>query len=268
MGMIIDIHTHPVKYRPAGESLTPEESVEHAVSMMDRAGISMCGLLGYDVFRHQRIESVRAVNIFTESMVRLAPKKFFGLCFVNPLLPKVELEDELERCLSMGIFLGIKLECDVNCLDPSFEMIMEKAENYNVPILQHSWHIDPRTSSADDNHISTPGDISELARRYPGVNIIMAHMEGVGLRGILDVAQNENVYIDTSGSQPFSGTLEFALREVGSERILFGSDFFYRSYAAQLGRILGTKMPAPDRNRILADNAIGVFNLNLQKGES
>ncbi len=246
-----------------GTILSPGEALAIMLGQMDRSDILMSGLLGYDVACFQTAESVQAVNQYTQEIVETRPERFFGLCFINPALPESLVREELDRCLGCKAFRGIKLELDVNCRSSLLDVVMEKALQYDVPVLHHSWYLNLWTVENDKTQAnrSEPHDIADLARRFPGVKIIMAHMEGSGIRGILDVADLENVWIDTSGSQPFSGTLEFAVKTVGSNRILFGSDLFLRGLASQLGRILGTPLATEDRENILFRNARKIFRL-------
>lgn len=271
---IIDAHTHPRKFiakrklslrRTSEEdkTLSPLESANLHLTQMDRAGVSISALLGYDVLPGLSAESVSSVNDFTRDVVREAPGRFFGLCFINPALSESIVAGELDRCLSIPEFLGIKLELDVNCRDRRLDLVMQKAIEYGVPVLHHAWYLNPWEAPDDKNqqNRSEPRDVADLARRFPSATIIMAHMEGSNIRGILDIAELGNVCVDTSGSQPFSGTLEFGLKELGRDRILFGSDFFIRGLASQMGRILGTPLSQADREAVLFKNARRIFNL-------
>lgn len=262
---IIDIHTHPVRTTEAGAILSVRDSADLMLCHMDRGSVAMSGLLGYDVAPFQSMEAVSTVNNFTCSLIEEERERFFGLCFINPALPESYVADELDRCLEKPEFRGIKLELDVNCRSQRLDLVMEKAIKYQVPVLHHSWYINlwQNGSNRWQENRSEPHDIADLARRFPSVDIIMAHLEGSNIRGILDVAELENVWIDTSGSQPFSGTLEFAVKEIGSHRILFGSDLFLRGLASQLGRILGSSLRQADLEAILFQNAQRLFGLSI-----
>jgi hypothetical protein len=45
-----------------------------------------------------------------------------------------------------------------------------------------------------------------------------------------------------------------AVRELGAERVLYGSDAGGRSFASQLGKVLGADIPASARRLILGVN--------------
>jgi predicted TIM-barrel fold metal-dependent hydrolase len=83
----------------------------------------------------------------------------------------------------------------------------------------------------------------------------MAHLGGGGWRGVQDVKPYPNVLIDTSGAQPQAGLVEYAVRELGADRVLFGSDWPIRDFATQMARVTGARLPERDRRRILGLNA-------------
>jgi hypothetical protein len=108
---------------------------------------------------------------------------------------------------------------------------------------------------------SNPADIADLARRHPKTKIIMTHLTGCGPRGVLDIRPCPNVYVDTSGSQPFSGVVEYAVEKLGAERVLYGSDTPIRDLACQLGRISGAKISRHARDLIFGLNAKELMGL-------
>ena len=108
---------------------------------------------------------------------------------------------------------------------------------------------------------STPADIASLAARYPDVPIQMAHLGGARIRGVQDIRPHENISIDTSGSQPIGGLVEYAVKELGADRVVYGSDVPGRDFSAQLGRIYGARLSASDRDKILYRNAHRLISL-------
>jgi len=265
---IIDIHTHPEPFGKFRQPWTVDQALELMLRHMDHYGVQYSGLLGYDVMPGQDEASVRRVNDFTAEMVVARPERFFGFAFINPALPARLIEQELDRCLSRNEFRGIKLEIDVNCRSSLLDRVMHKAIEHDAPVLHHSWYLNLWSMSPQElrmqEHRSEPHDVADLARRFPQAKVIMAHMEGCGGRGILDIAELPNVWIDTSGSQPFTGTLEFAVRTLGADRILFGTDMMGRGMPSQLGRILGSRLSDEQREQILFRNAQSLFKLQTR----
>ena len=56
------------------------------------------------------------------------------------------------------------------------------------------------------------------------------------------------------GSDPTAGFTEMAIRELGAERVLYGSDAGGRSFASQLGKVLGADIPESAKRLILGEN--------------
>jgi hypothetical protein len=106
-----------------------------------------------------------------------------------------------------------------------------------------------------------PEDVATLARRHPNVRIIMAHLTGCGVRGVLAVKDCPNVWVDTSGAAPETGIVEYAVAQLGAARILYGSDVPIRDFAVALARITGSRLSAGDRAMILHGNARRLLGL-------
>src|SRR5262245_48289860 len=97
-------------------------------------------------------------------------------------------------------------------------------------------------------------DLVELAGRHPGVPLICGHTGGNWERGIRVVRPFEQISIDLAGSDPRSGYAEMAVRELGAGRVMYGSDVGGRSFASQLGKVLGADIPDDARRLILGEN--------------
>jgi predicted TIM-barrel fold metal-dependent hydrolase len=134
---------------------------------------------------------------------------------------------------------------------PELDPIVERAASLNAPILQHTWF----KATGNLPGESTPLDLAELARRHPNIPLICSHVGGDWERGIRGaIRATRNVYIDVAGFDPTAGAVEMAVRELGSERILFGSDAGVRTFASQLGKVMGAEIPEAARKQILGGN--------------
>ena len=91
----------------------------------------------------------------------------------------------------------------------------------------------------------------------------MAHMTGVGRRGVQDVEDLPNVYVDTSGGWYDSEMAEYAVRHVGQDRVLYGSDYPGRDYAPQVGRVEGANLPPEIKEKVLWRNAAALLKLDI-----
>lgn len=256
--MIIDIHTHPRLNK------NPFKTMERTIQLSKKFKINKLCLLG-NVLRfgyNPSPNQIEKLNDLTIKLIKRWPKFLVGFCFLNPKHSRKFIFDEIERCIIKEKFKGIKLEISVNARDKRLNPIMKKAEELNIILLHHSWDtsvIGRKISSG--GYQSDPSDIANLASRFPKVKIIMAHLSAAGIRGILEIKPFPNVWVDTSGSQPHSGIIEYAVEELGAERILYGSDIPGRDFSAQLGRIYGAKIKEEERELILGLNAQKLLGL-------
>jgi hypothetical protein len=93
------------------------------------------------------------------------------------------------------------------------------------------------------------------------VKIIMAHLTGCGVRGVLAVKDCPNVVVDTSGAAPEAGLVEYAVAQLGAGRVLYGSDAPVRDFAVAIARITGSRLDARTQRMILHDNAHALLQL-------
>jgi predicted TIM-barrel fold metal-dependent hydrolase len=256
--MIIDIHTHP-RWNLGRFLNHPEPQEGDAMlELAGRSGISTLCLLGR-FYPYPDEKGIRAINNATIGMVRRHPGRLWGLCFLNPLLPRGFLTEEIKRCLDAGLS-GVKLEYEVNARDPRLDPIMEMIAERDAFVLHHSWYKTVGKVGSE----SDPSDIARLAERHPGTRILMAHLTAGGIRGVLDIQNHANVSVDTSGSPPVSGLVEYAVEKLGASRVLFGSDFPVRDFACQLGRIEGAALSDQDREMILWKNAARLLKISTE----
>jgi predicted TIM-barrel fold metal-dependent hydrolase len=195
-------------------------------------------------------QQVRSINEETIQWVKQYPEVLLGFCFLNPQHEWSFIEEEIEKCSQAG-FRGIKLEVAVSARDKRVAPIMERAREKGLVVTHHAFN---KTVGSVSKEESNSEDISYLAKEFPYVKIVMAHLGGVGIKGVMDIKERENVYVDTSGSQPVSGIVEYAAEQLGARRIIFGSDAPGRDFSSQIGRILGAKIKEKEKRMILCQN--------------
>ena len=78
-------------------------------------------------------------------------------------------------------------------------------------------------------------------------------------RGIRILRATPNVAAEMAGFDPTSGAIEMAVRELGAERVVFGSDVGRRSFASQLAKTLGADTPTLQDNSYLAETCAGCW---------
>lgn len=253
---IFDVHTHPDKHFEGKQFMEIPQFLDYAGSL----GVDHVMALG-DVLRYGQVpneEQIREINDSTWKNLEAYSNKMSGLCFINALVDEKFIQEEVYRCLRDGPFVGIKFEYP-NAARKEMDKVMPLAEELDIPVLQHAWDL---TWNQQKDLQTDPKDVAVLARRYPKVKILMAHLTGCWLRGVREVANLPNVWVDTSGSQPFGSIIEDAVHLLGEDRVVFGSDAPMRDLAPQLGRILDADLTKTQKQKVLYQNGMGLFGLN------
>lgn len=163
--------------------------------------------------------------------------------------------DAIKRWLRDGPMVGVYFPGGgpgaVCCTDPRAVGLVERVIEAGGLIMQHTWF---KTGGKTGPGQSTPAELAQIAGRYPRHPFVCAHAGGEWQQGIRAVRETENVLVETSGFDATAGFLEMAVRELGDERILFGSHLPSRSLGTELGKVLGADLSEASRRRILGGN--------------
>jgi predicted TIM-barrel fold metal-dependent hydrolase len=157
---------------------------------------------------------------------------------------------EMRRLIEKGPMLGIKLWVARRCDDKALDAIATAATDLNAVIFQHTWIKTTGNLPGE----STPEDMAKLAARHPQGKFICGHAGGSWEQGIRAIRAYENILLGTAGCDPTAGLVEMAVRELGAERVVFGSDAAGRSFASQLAKVLGTNLTEEQKRIILGGN--------------
>ena len=84
--------------------------------------------------------------------------------------------------------------------------------------------------------------------------LICGHTGGDWEQGIRAVRAQPNICVDLGGGDPVAGITEMAVRELGAERVIYGSDAAGRSFASQLAKVHGAAIPEDAKRLIFAAN--------------
>ena len=260
---IWDCHTHLIGF----EGSTPAERMADMLRFADRMDIErMCVFLGMKEAFHGGREEMRQQNDEVLDALGHSHGRAMGYAFMDPFSDVPACVDEINRCVRDGPMVGLKFEYDtlrhpngqpgaptygeprdLSFLDPIFK----RAGELNAVILHHTWI---NSLGPEDPAESTPMEIAALARRHPTVTVICGHTGGNWGLGIRAIRSVKNVYADLCGSDPVAGYTEMAVRELGAERVMYGSDVGGRSFASQLAKVMGADIPDSARRLILGGN--------------
>lgn len=246
--MVIDCHVHLMPR--SGESLA--ECSARLIGCMDRLGIDQaCLSLGRHLIVQPSADELRESNEWVQQALDLHPDRLRGFVYCSPNHPQVSLQ-QLDRYAVAGSFCGVKLWVCQLCDHPGNDPICARAAELGLPVLQHTWY----KATGNMPTESEPRHLLALARRHPETSFIMAHAGGDWERGLRLVAQQGNIYADTCGNDPEAGFTELAVRLLGAERLVFGSDATGRSFASQLAKVTGADLGDEARRLILGENLL------------
>ncbi len=257
-GPVLDIHVHPLNCFGSYEVSSARADARQLIATARRSGVTrMCVFSLYETTPYEPVsEQCRLANDYVLRMRDAEPDSILPFCYVTPAFPD-EAVSEIERCVGGEGMDGVKLWVARRATDPGLNPIMEAAVAQDVPVLQHAW----LKTTGNLPGESTPFDVADLARRHPRARIIMAHLNGVGYRGIEAIADVPNVVVDTSGGDPESGMVEMAVRRLGADRVVYGSDAPIRHFGVTMNKVLGADLSDAVRRAILWDNALRILKL-------
>ena len=183
---------------------------------------------------------------------------------VNPLEPATF--DQARQMLKSDHCMGIKIH----------------PEEHGYPILEHGQKLFEfaaesatvvLTHSGEAN--SLPEDFVRFANQFPDVQLILAHF-GSGIDDdpthharAIQASKHGNIFSDTSSATSLlPGLIEWGVHEVGSERILFGTDTPVYVAAMHRARIDCAEISDNDKRCILRDNAVKLLGLYDVKSDA
>ncbi len=162
--------------------------------------------------------------------------------------------------------LGVKIFPTLNFTDPShrgLHRLYRTLENHGKIVIVHTgcdpgiWELPAYCK------LARPRLVAEAARRFRDLVFIVAHlgsysmlMPGIFFSEALEAMELDNVYADTSAVDPYF--VELAVERVGSDRLLYGSDYPYLVGARirdSIQWIMELGISRADKRRILYENA-------------
>lgn len=241
--MINDFHVHMGK-SSKGEVYTAEDLVRS----MDKYGIEHSGLSILNGV------TCKELNDKTLEAVRRYPDRIIGYAYINPR--EENAIDEVHRCLQTEGFRGVKFHSWKHGYFPdnnnALDGIIDAIAQYNVPILTHT----------GTPPLSLPQQWAAVAERHPDVTFVFAHVGYLDYGyGCVECAKKlKNVMVGTSGQVEIP-IMQKAIDELGSDRILFGSDWPYKFVKSEIVKFEAYDLSEEDRNKIFYENAKKLWKL-------
>lgn len=197
-------------------------------------------------------EFINCNNLIVEA-VKKYPDRFIGQPTINPTYPRESME-EIKRCVDLGM-TGLKLYNHVKLNDPLFYPVIEKFIDLNMIILMHVGIGKARIEfdAREPENVSIPEYFADVSLRYPEAMFQLAHTGGGidWLDACKAVKDLPNVYVDLSGSNNAANMVDFAVEQIGEDRLFFGCD---NSFYQGIGVILAANLTERQRKKIFFEN--------------
>lgn len=196
--------------------------------------------------------------------------KVSGIIPIDPGFPDESCK-KMEEWIRNGPCIGIKYvggnKLGITCDHPNNDKIIKLAVELGAVIYIHTWIKvggTPRyPGGANLKGESTPMNVANLAKRFPDVKMICGHSGGDWELGARAIRPFENVMFEFSGADPQSGSVDYAVRELGADRIVWGGHGPSRSFSTELAKVLDADISHKDRMKIFGENyrklAAGIF---------
>lgn len=274
----------------------PFLNAEERVKVMDRDGADMSTIEYHIVWQHydqaKYPAKVRArLSSFLNERLAAAQERFPDRFIMMADIPFMDIEDAVAE-VNHARELGTRGLCLNTSIDgrpltaPQFAPFWEEVNRYGIPCALHPLSLlsPERTSNNPGYHpmVGYPFDTTTAGidllldgffEKYPKVRIMLAHCGGalpfikrriapdhVAVQSKIDISrQLDRFYYDTAIS--FDEQLEFTIRQVGIDRMCYGSDYPYWDFRNGITVVEQMNIPQSHRQKIFEENPRTFFGL-------
>jgi len=273
--VIVDFHTHIfppwlrekrdeyIKRDPCFSLLYSQPkarmaTAEELLASMDEAGVDLSVVLNIGWVNHELC--VKTNDYILDSVSRY-PTRLVGFCAIQPAAGDAAIA-ELERCAKSGAKGIGELRSDVQGFDladkTAMKPLVDATLKHDLIFLTHS--SEPVGHEYSGKGSITPGILYSCITSFPSLKLVCAHWGGgLPFYALMpEVAEAlTNVFFDTAATvflyKP--GIFEQVNQIIGSDKILFGSDYPLIHQNRVLAQIQSSQLPEEDKARILGANA-------------
>ena len=273
--VLVDFHTHVfppwlrerreeyIKRDPCFSLLysRPEArmaTVEELLASMEEAGIGLSVMLNIGWASHELC--VRTNDYILESVSR-HPTRLVGFCGIQPAAGHAAVA-ELERCARAGAKGIGELRSDVQGFDladkTTMKPLVDAALKHDLIFLTHS--SEPVGHEYAGKGSIAPGTLYAFISSFPSLKLVCAHWGGgLPFYALMpEVARALiNVFFDSAATvflyKP--EIFEQMSRIIGSDKILFGTDYPLMHQNRVIAQIQSSRLPDEDKAKILGANA-------------
>ena len=172
-----------------------------------------------------------------------------------------DIKGEVERIIKLGL-LGIKLHTDFQgfAIDDDSALPIYEAARGRIPIL---FHVGDTKSD-----LSAPERVAKICEMFPDLTVIAAHLGGYSVWDRAEealVGKYKNLYFDASSSIDFmdSEQAKRIIKNHGTDKILFGSDFPMHNPEGTVKKLLDMGFSKKDNEKMFYKNAEKLLKIKI-----
>ena len=272
--MIIDFHTHVFspqikknrsKYIDSdpcfailySEKNTKLATADELIDSMDKEGVDISVIVNIGWVTHELC--VETNDYILESVARY-PERLIGFCSVQPNSYEAAVA-EIERCAKGGMRGVGEIRPDMQLFDLRDELmipIIEVLRKHKLILLTHA--SEPVGHSYPGKGIITPAMLYPFIASFPDLTVVCAHWGGgLPFYALMPEVKQamRNVFFDTAASPYLYSPQVYnqVISLVGSDKILFGSDYPVMTPGRLLKELNSLDLPEETKSLILSGNA-------------
>jgi predicted TIM-barrel fold metal-dependent hydrolase len=246
---VIDMHGHMGEFGPI---YFPRASAQAMIGSMDECGVRLL------VFSHHAaLFSPAEGNLASLAAVQQFPDRLRAYAVVNPNYPESALSAIRLVAEHPGAFVGFKFLSDYH-RQPleagAYRPAWEYADAHRLLVLAHTWGGSPYDGA---------GQVRWAAERYAGIKFLLGHsLHGDWQAAVGLARQFSQLYLELTAVFDDRGVIEKFAGEVGSDRMLFGTDLPWFDPHHALGALLSAQISDADRHNICHLNAERLLGLS------
>jgi predicted TIM-barrel fold metal-dependent hydrolase len=245
---VFDAHLHcPSEAGDVWQWYPVTKTFDEFAQYLDRTGVRR------GIINNVRCQLAKTPRDFIEGnreIARFAEKykgRFLGACVVNPMFIDEALR-EIEDCRKQLGFVWVGELCNYTV---PYQYTVKEFERLVAQVVKMNMVLDVHTELEE---------MEFIIEKFPQATIVFPHFgDGHEYEHIFKridlVAKHSNTYLDTSGyGHDRVGMLEYAVKTIGAERVLFGSDFSINCPATVIARVQNAFLSDEQKRKILSEN--------------
>ena len=183
-------------------------------------------------------------------------------------LPGNQCAEHIRDMIENHAAAGVKLHGAFQGFDMSDERLWptyQVCQELDIPIIAHAG------PDRDSNGFAEPRAFARMLKSFPQLRVVVAHLGGGTWNQTLEIAQAfDNAYFDCceinewtqSTHGPSDQQLAQLIRDIGTDRVMMGSDFPWYDLDHSIDRVFSLPLLSmEEKERIVGANAVDILGL-------